>query len=51
MVTCLRGQTQSDLKTHLSAFETSVENLKHDLKYLSRDLQPFAGSFRLKTSS
>ena len=31
--------------------ETSVENLKHDLKYLSRDLQPFTGSFRLKTSS
>ena len=26
----------------------ALENLKHDLKYLSRDLQPFAGSFRLK---
>ena len=35
----------NDLKTHLSAFETRVENLKRDLKYLSRGLQPFAGSF------
>ena len=40
----------NDLKTHLSAFETRVENLKRDLKYLSRGLQPFAVSgFRLKT--